>query len=131
MARKGISLFSACVELDIPILSSEAEAHFYSEGFQEVLRNARARIYGEMANDPGHNKRTLIGKLLLAAERLMEAGKDDKAAEVLHKVAKVEGWDQSSATVTVIGDLTQKDLDDLKRKLTEEYGPTVPSPARA
>lgn len=131
MSKSGISLIQACFELNIPILQSEAEAHFHSDAFQIVLRNARARIYGDVANDPGHNKRTLIGKLLFSAERLMEKGAFDKAAEVLHKIAKVEGWDQSNTNLTVIGDLTQKDLDDLKRKLHDEYGPTVSSPGRA
>lgn len=131
MAKKGVSLFAAAVELEVHLTQKEAEIHFLSDEFQKVLRSARARIYGELSNDPGHNKRTLIGKLLLAAEVLMDGGKADKAAEVLHKIAKIEGWDQSGTNLTVIGDLTQKDIDEIKRKLQAESGLTSSGIGRA
>jgi hypothetical protein len=131
MAKTGRTLFQACVDLNIMITSAEADAHFHSDSFQKVLRTTRARIYGEIANDPGHTKRTLLGKLLLSAERLMAQGKEDKAAEVLHKIAKIEGWEKSDNTLTVFADLTQRDLDEIKKKLSNEFGTTIQSPARA
>lgn len=131
MVRKGVSMFQACVDLDIMITSVEADAHFHSKSFQDVLRISRSQVYGEIANDPGHNKRTLIGKLLLAADKLFDEAKYDKAAEVLHKVAKIEGWEKIDNTLTVFADLTQRDLDDIKKKLTSELGTTIQSPARA
>jgi len=124
-------MFQACVDLNIMITSSEADAHFHSKAFQNVLREARSRVYGEIANDPGHSKRTLVGKLLLAADRLFDEAKYDKAAEVLHKVAKIEGWEKSDNTLTVFADLTQRDLDDIKKKLSIELGTTIQSTARA
>jgi len=131
MSKTGKSIFAAAIELEIPITQKEAENHFLSDEFQKVLRNSRARIYGDLSNDPGHNKRTLIGKLIRAAEILMDSGKADKAAEVLHKIAKIEGWESAQSTITVIGDLTQRDLDEIKRKLQGESSITPAGVGRA
>ena len=121
MAKTGKSIFAAAIELDIPITQKEAEAHFHGDEFQKVLRASRARIYGDLSNDPGHNKRTLIGKLIRAAEILMDSGKADKAAEVLHKIAKIEGWDKSENAIQIFGELTQKEFSEIRTRLHEQH----------
>lgn len=130
MVKKNIGIYQAAVLLNQMMTKDEAEAHFASDAFQRVLRNSRNKWYTEQANDPGHNRRSLVGKLLIAAEALTAEGKHDKAAEVYHKIAKIEGWEKGGENITIIGDLTQKDLDDIKAKLSDTY-PDIKGTARA
>ena len=130
MVRKDLNIFQAVVLLNLMMTREEADGHFATDSFQKIQRAARGRHFSEVANDPGHNKRSLIGKLLVAADALMLEGKQDKAAEVLHKIAKIEGWEKSGENITIIGDLTQKDLDEIRQKLSGNNLPNIQGAGR-
>ena len=120
MAREGLSFRESATRLQVPLTSEAASNEFRSKGFQKVLRSARNRFYREIAGDPEWARRTAVGMMLNAAERLMEAGEFDKVLEGLLKIGKMEGWVGADTTVSVIGGLSQADLDQLKAKLLKK-----------
>jgi hypothetical protein len=73
-----------------------------------------------MGRDPDWNKKTAVGTLLFLAEELRNAGDFDKAAEVILKAAKIEGWlSNEVAQISVFGNLSQRELDDARRRLKD------------
>jgi hypothetical protein len=117
IAREGKTLYAACLELEIPITSREAENVFRTKAFQRVLWAERQRFAKELANEPERNKSSLVGQMLFAAQQLLNEGKFDKAAEVLFKLARIEGYVGNETQVTVIGQLTQTEIDAAKERL--------------
>lgn len=117
MVREGKTLKEAVTELAVPLSSQECVTIMRRKSFQGLLRQARNRQAQEVASDPGHNKVSLVGKLLILAEKLILEGQLDKAAEVLFKAARLEDWVGEGGQVNIFGNLTQKDLDDMKAKL--------------
>jgi hypothetical protein len=87
--------------------------------FQRVLWEARHRFFSELGSNPNYKKESAIGKLLSLAEKLEVEGKFDSAAEVVFKIAKMNGWTGPESTVNVFGDLSQKDIDNIKKKLSK------------
>jgi hypothetical protein len=125
LVREGKTLPQVVLQLDLPILLQEAEAHFHTDLFQKLFRLEVAKFARELADDPKlHNKRVVVGKLIRAADALIAKGVEDKAAEILHKICKVEGWDKSSDVTNVFGGLSQKELDAIKQKLSPVETPT-------
>jgi hypothetical protein len=55
--------------------------------------------------------------LSILAQKLEDEGSPDKAAEALFKMAKLAGWLEAEATVSVIAGLTSKELEEAKRKI--------------
>lgn len=117
MAREGITLREAATRLRVPVGTEEAANLFRTKGFQRLLRVERLRFFGEVGQDPEWRRKTAIGMLLACAQRLMEDGAHDKAAEVILKAARVEGWLDSETQVNVFAGLSQKDLDAMKAKI--------------
>lgn len=127
MAKRDCNIQQACFEEDLPVTTLEADEHFKSPAFQTLLRRARAKHYAEVADDPAsHSKRIVVGKLIKAAELLTSNGSHDKAAEVLHKVCKIEGWDKSDNQMNLFGGVTAKDLEEMKAKLEKTNEPASP-----
>ena len=120
MAREGITLKEAATRLKVPIGSEEAGLTFRSKLFQKILRSERNRFYAEVGSDSEWRRRTAIGMLLNCAKQLMEAGEYDKAADVVLKTARVEGWLGNEQQINVFAGLSQKDLDGMRAKLQEK-----------
>jgi hypothetical protein len=110
MVQEGKSFPQACSEENVFLQTAEADKHFKRASFQKVLRQARHRFHNEIARDPERNKTTLIGQLQVCADKLMGEGSFDKAAEVLLKISKIEGW-AGPDNVQVFGNLTQAQID--------------------
>lgn len=119
MARTGMTLQEALTELGIPMTSVECNAIIRRKSFNRVLWEARHRYFNQLANDPNFKKDTIIGKLVSLAQRLEDEGNFDKAAEATLKAAKVAGFVGPESTVSVFGELSQADLDAIRKKVEE------------
>ncbi len=116
-----MTLAEAATRLKVPINSLESTNTFRSKTFQRLLRAERLRYYQEMGRDPDWGKKTAVGLLLHCAEELRIAGEYDKAAEVILKAAKIEGWlGNEVAQISVFGNLSQRELDDARARLKKQ-----------
>lgn len=119
MARTGCSLTEAAGLMDEAVTSDECDAIVRRKSFNRLLWEARHRYFNELANNPNFRKDTVIGKLVSLAQRLEDRGEYDKAAEAILKAAKVAGFVGPESTVSVFGELSQADLDSIRRKVEE------------
>jgi hypothetical protein len=119
MARTGCSLKQACTELDVPISNEEATVLIRRASFTKLLWQERHRFFRDLGADPNFSKDTAIGKLLNLAQKLEEDGEFDKAGEVIFKIAKMTGWVGPESTVSVFGELSQRDLDAIRTKIKD------------
>lgn len=119
MVRTGMSFKQAATELNKVITVEECNVILRRATFQRLLWEARHRFFSELGANPNFRKETAIGKLLNLAEKLETEGKYDSAAEVIFKIAKMNGWTGPESTVNVFGDLSQKDIDSIRKKLSK------------
>ncbi len=119
MARSGCSLSSAVTELGKIVSIEECNKILRRATFQRVLWEARHRFFSDLGSNPNYKKETAIGKLLALAEKLEVEGRYADAAEVTFKVMKAQGWTGPENTVNVFGDLSQKDIDNIRKKLSK------------
>lgn len=119
MAQSGCSLSNAVTQLGRIVSVDECNKILRSTTYQRVLWDARHRVFTELGSNPNYKKETAIGKLLHLAEKLETEGKFDSAAEVTFKIMKAQGWTGPENTVNVFGDLSQKDIDNIKKKLSK------------
>ena len=120
MAREGLTLAEAVTRLHQPISKEEAGKIFRTKSFQSLLRSERLRYYAEVGRNPEWSRKTAIGQLLTCIQELMSAGEFDKAAEVILKATKVEGWLGNETQVTVFNGLSQRDLEQIRSKIRGE-----------
>jgi hypothetical protein len=120
MARMGVSLKQAATILKHEVTSDEANVILRRASFNRLLWEARHRYFQELGNDPHFNKNVSIGKLLDLSRKLEEEGEYDKASEVLFKIAKMSGWVGVEGQVNVFADLSQRDLDQIRDKVSKE-----------
>lgn len=120
MARTGCSLIEAAIELQVVLSSEEAKTICRRSSFNRFLWEERHRYFSDLGNDPNFKKDTAIGKLLTLAQKLEETGEYDKASEVLFKVAKMSGWVGPESTVSVFGELSQRDMDAIRDKIAKD-----------
>lgn len=118
VVREGKNLYRVLIELnlDAGITQKEAESIYLGKEFQLELRLARNRYFTEMAKDANFGKDMAVGAMLVCIDRLMTEGKHDKALDGLQKLAKLKGWLESDVTVNVLGKLSDKDIEEAKRK---------------
>ena len=121
MVRHGMSLRQAASEIGVPLTTEEAEAIGRRQGFQRVLWLARNRYYQEVASDPGRTKNAALGLLYVLAQKLIEGGEFDKAADVIFKMLRAEGHVGPEQQVSVIAGLSANELEAVRKKL-EGYG---------
>jgi hypothetical protein len=119
MVQEGKTFAQAMTEEGVNLTSAEAEQWFKRASFQRCLRQARHRFHNEIARDPERNKQATIGQLQLLADKLQAEGEHDKAAEVLLKICKIEGW-VGPDNVQVFGNLTQAQIDAAKEALRQK-----------
>jgi len=119
MVRTGCSLKGAVTELNQSVSTEECNTILRRATFQKLLWEARHRYFSELGANPNFRQETAIGKMLNLAEKLEQEGKFDAAAEVIFKVAKMNGWTGPESTVNVFGELSQKDIDNIRKKLSK------------
>lgn len=124
MSREGVTLREAATRLRVPIGSEDAANLFRSKSFQRLLRAERNRYYLEVGQDAEWRRKTAIGMLLHCIQNLMTNGEFDKAAEVILKASRVEGWLGAETQVSVFNGLSQKDLDTLRTKIKDKVAAT-------
>lgn len=117
MVREGKSLAQAITDLGISLSSPEVKKVERRPTFQRLVWDARNRWNKDIADVPSRSKQSTIGQLQIIAQKLVEEGNFDKAAEVLFKLAKLEGWVGDASTVNVFGSLSNADLEKLKAKV--------------
>jgi len=120
MAREGLTLAEALTRLQAPLTKEQAAKIYKTKSFQGLLRSERLRFYAEVGRDPEWSRKTAIGQLLVCIQNLMAEGQYDKAAEVILKATKVEGWLGNETAVTVFNGLTAKDFESIRAKLKGE-----------
>jgi hypothetical protein len=117
MVRNNTALKAAAMDVGIELEPIEAERISRRRDFQEILRIERNKFHAAVANDPTRTKSTAIGMLWLAAERLEREGEHEKAAGVLERICKVEGWAGADTNVNVFGTLTGKELTEARERI--------------
>lgn len=122
MAREGLTFAEAATRLNHPITREEASKAFKTKQFQALLRAERLRYYAEVGRNPEWSRKTAIGQLLVCIQELMTAGEYDKAAEVILKATKVEGWLGNETQVTVFNGLSQQQLEQIRSRLKPAEG---------
>ena len=119
MARTGMTLREAAAELNQPITTESCDSVARRKSFLRLLWEARHRYFNELATNPNFKKDTIIGKLISLAQRMEDEGDYDKAAEAIFKAAKAVGFIGPESTVSVFGELSQSDLDAIRKKVDE------------
>jgi len=122
MAREGMTLQEAVDHLGLGLTSDVVYGVLRRKQFNKLLWEARHRFFNELAQNPNLKKDTIIGKLISLAQKLEDRGEYDKAAEAVLKAAKVAGFVGPESTVSVLGELSQADLDAIRKKLEEGAG---------
>lgn len=117
MVRSGISLKEAITQLDVALTTLECDNVLRRRSFQRLLWTERHRLNKEIASDPDRTKNATIGQMQLLAQKLMDEGAFDKAAEVLFKLARLENWVGEGGVVNVFAGLSQRDIDEMREKL--------------
>ena len=120
MVREGKTLREAATELAVDMTSAEAENAYRTQVFQKVLRCERNRFYNEIAADPERSKQTAIGMLLIALEKMADAGEYKDVAESVLRLAKIENWLDADTEVTLFANLTGRDIEAVKERLKEK-----------
>lgn len=126
VVRQGVGLRQAAADMGQSISQDEVEDLFRRKAFQRLLWATRHRYHTEIAEDPERGKAAKIGQLEILAQKLEAQGDYDKSAEVILKIAKIEGWLTPDSTVNVFGSLSAKEFSELRRTL--EKPTSVPPP---
>lgn len=119
MVRTGCSLKQATIELELDIPNVDIVYQSHRAIFLSLLWEARHRYFAQLARSPEFQKDSVVGKLLVLAQKLEEEGAHEKSADVLFKLAKVQGYVGPESTVSVFGSLSQQDLSSIREKLSK------------
>jgi len=122
MVNEGVSFLQACVELNLKVDADEAEACSRRKEFQEILRSEKNKYHQMIANDPSRTKSVVLGQLVVLADKLTREGEYDKAAGVLEKLAKLEGWQGADSNVNIFAGLTAKDIAEARGRILAQQG---------
>jgi hypothetical protein len=120
MARYDLSPREAAAELGVDLTIDQADAILKRKLFQKTLQEANTTYYTELGSSPEVTKDMLVGKMLVLAEKLAEEGESYKASDALLKLAKIKGWvgNEPDSFYDIFKDLSQKDIDEMKHKLS-------------
>lgn len=120
MVRNNTSLKQAALDLGVSLDPDEAERIGRRKEFQEILRAESNKYFSAVANDPTRTKSSVLGRMWVQAERLEAEGEHEKAAVVLDKIAKIEGWTGADSNVNIFADLTGRDLAEAKERIKKQ-----------
>jgi hypothetical protein len=110
-------LKAAALEIGHPLDPDEADKVSRRRDFQEILRVEKNKFYSSVANDPTRTKSVVIGQMFTLADRLITDGEFEKAAGVLDKLAKLEGWNGNESNINIFSGLTARDIAEAKERL--------------
>lgn len=122
---EGITLKEAVTQLGVPLTTDECLLIARRKGFKDLVRQVKNRLHNEVGSDPARTKDALVGQMLILADNLDKAGESEKAADVLFKVAKVKNWIGPESNINIFGDLSQKDLDEMRKRIKEGVDGTI------
>jgi hypothetical protein len=122
MARCNISLRQAAAELGIDLTIEEADNIKGRKLFQKALDEAKIAYYNESGSNPKLSRDVVVGQIYELASVLAREGEAYKASDALLKLAKIKGWIgyEPDTLYKMLSGLTQRDIDELKQKLSEE-----------
>jgi hypothetical protein len=121
MVRCNISLRQAAAELGIDLTIEEADNVKGRKLFHKALDEAKIAYYNEIGSNPKLSKDVVVGQMYKLADVLAKEGEAYKASDALLKLAKIKGWVgyQPDTLYKMLSGLTQRDIDELKQKLSE------------
>lgn len=119
MVRTNCSLKAAASEIGHPLDPDEADKVTRRRDFQEILRIEKNKFYTAVANDPTRTKAVVLGQMWFLADRLISEGEYEKAASVLDKLGKMEGWSGNEGNINIFSGLTHRDIAEAKARLTD------------
>lgn len=125
MVRQGISLRQAASLAGIVLTEKDCENLERRKSFNRLLWETRNQYWAELSRDPNYSKDSAIGQLITLAQKLTEDGSYDKAAEVVFKAAKIQGWTGNETQVNVFGQLTAKEFSELREKIKAAATPAT------
>ena len=116
MVRRGVGLREAAAEINVVLGVEEAAGIRRSKAFEAILWNVRNAYFLEVGSNPGLRRDGIVGKMWVCADKLLEDGEYDKAAEVLLKVAKIKNFVGPEQQTNIFGNLSQEDLNRIREK---------------
>jgi hypothetical protein len=122
MARTNCSLKNAALEIGHPLDPDEADKLSRRRDFQDILRVEKNKHFAGLANDPTRTKSVVLGQMWYLADRLIADGEFDKAASVLEKLSKMEGWSGNEGNINIFSGLTARDIAEARERLEGAKG---------
>jgi hypothetical protein len=119
MVRNNSSLKQAALDLDIKLDPDEVTRLGRKKDFQEILRIETNKYHAMVANDPTRTKSAALGRMWVLADRLEKNGEYEKSAQVLDKLAKMEGWAGNEGNINIFSGLTQRDIEEAKERIAK------------
>ena len=120
MVREGCSLREAVQAAELNVPNEDVVRATRHPAFKQLWHQAWLRHFADVASDPNFKKETVLGKMIDLARKLEAEGAHDKSAEVLFKVAKMQSWVGAENQVNIFGQLSQKDLDSIRKTLNKD-----------
>lgn len=127
IVRSEKTLFQFSNESNLGLTSRECENIARTKEFQTVLRTERNKYYKELATDSSRSRNTAVGQLIFSITKLIETESYDKAVAAIAQLAKLEGWTSDQAQISVINDLTGKDIEALRARLAKKMEGKLPN----
>jgi hypothetical protein len=120
-------LKQASAEVGHPLDGDEADKVSRRRDFQEIFRIEKNKFYAGVANDPSRTKSVVLGQMWHLADKLIAGGEFEKAAGVLDKLSKMEGWSGNEGNINIFSGLTARDIAEARDRLKENAGRKPPS----
>lgn len=122
MVQEHMSFSAACQALGQKFDNSASErAAQWSEPFQNILNALNYKFYAQIGDNPLLTKGVILGVLMTAMRRLAEQESWEKVAIPAKLVSDIMGLtDRSLADKPVIANLTQADIDRIRKELAEQ-----------
>jgi hypothetical protein len=119
MVRLQCNLKAAALEVGHPLDPDEADKISRRRDFKEILDNERNKYYASVANDPTRTKSAILGRMMILADKLISDGEHDKAASVLEKLSKMEGWSGNEGNINIFSGLTARDIAEARERINK------------
>lgn len=119
MVRVQCSLKDAALELGHTLDPDEADKITRRRDFKEILDSERNKFYQGVANDPTRTKSAIVGRMMILADKLIADGEFEKAAGVLDKLGKMEGWTGNEGNINIFSGLTARDIAEARERISK------------
>lgn len=119
MVKQSLSFRRAAEECGIILTPEEADAYQKRTSWEPILRLERYKYWEELGSDPNRTKQMLIGGMMYDIIKLREDGNYEKSLEGSLKLAKVEYGALNENQVSVLGGLSQEELDRVKARIAD------------